>query len=96
MDVAAALEKHDKSVHVVSMPCWEVFESQPLEYRKEILCGDIGKRVAIEAGVAQGWHKWVGCCGTTICMESFGASAPIGDLQNEFGFNVDAILQRIL
>jgi transketolase len=96
MDVAAALEKHDKSVRVVSMPCWELFESQPKDYRKEILCGDIGKRVAIEAGVAQGWHKWVGCCGTTICMESFGASAPISDLQEEFGFNVDAILQRIL
>ena len=96
MDVAAALEKHDKSVRVVSMPCWELFEAQSQEYRNQILGGDLGQRVSIEAGIAQGWHKWVGAEGITICMEGFGASAPISDLQNEFGFTVDAILQRIL
>ena len=96
MDVAAELEKRDHSVRVVSMPCWRVFEGQPEAYQKEVVGGDLGKRVAIEAASPMGWHKWIGPEGVAICMETFGASAPIGDLQKEFGFNVDDILQRIL
>lgn len=96
LDVAGALKKRDKSVRVVSMPCWEIFEGQDDEYKEEILGGDLGQRVSIEAGVSMGWYKWVGPSGISISIETFGESAPMSDLQAEFGFNVDAILNRIL
>ena len=96
MDVAQELEKHSKSVRVISMPCWEIFEQQSAEYKESIFGGDLGKRVSIEAGVDQGWHKYIGSDGIAICMESFGASAPQKALAEEFGFTVDLILERIL
>lgn len=96
MDVASALEHHDKSVRVVSMPCWEIFEKQDKAYIDRVLGGDLGKRVSIEAATSFGWHKWIGPSGIAISIESFGESAPLSDLQAEFGFNVDAILNRLL
>lgn len=96
MDVSKELEKRGKSVRVISMPCWELFEKQTQEYKDSVLGGSIGKRVSIEAGVSLGWHKWVGLDGITICMETFGASAPASDLAQEFGFTVDSILERLL
>jgi transketolase len=96
MDVATALEKQGKSVRVVSMPCWEIFESQSAEYKTSVLGGDIGKRVSIEAATPFGWHKYIGLDGIAIGMETFGESAPIGDLAIEFGFTVDSILDRLL
>jgi transketolase len=96
LDVADALEKREKSVRVVSMPCWEIFEAQDVTYKKAVLGGNIGKRVSIEAGVSMGWDKWIGLDGLSISIETFGESAPIGDLALEFGFTVDAILDRLL
>jgi transketolase len=96
LDVARELEKQGKDVRVVSMPCVEIFQKQDESYRNSIVGGDIGKRISIEAGVSQGWFRYIGHEGIPICMESFGLSAPIGDLANEFGFTVDAILDRIL
>lgn len=96
LDVARELEKRDKSVRVVSMPCWEIFEKQSDEYKQSIFGGDLGKRVSIEAGVDLGWHKYIGSDGTAICMDSFGASAPQKALAEEFGFTVESILERIL
>lgn len=96
LDVATELDKLGKSTRVVSMPCWELFEQQTPEYKMSITGGDIGKRVSIEAGVAQGWHKYIGSDGIAICMESFGASAPQRMLATEFGFTTESILERIL
>lgn len=96
LDVANALEKQGKSVRVISMPCWEIFENQSAEYKQSIVGGDIGKRVSIEAGTSFGWHKYIGMDGTAISMETFGESAPMGDLAIEFGFTVDSILDRLL
>lgn len=96
VDVAMALQKHGKAVRVVSMPCWEIFDKQSNDYKASVFGGDIGKRVSIEAGVEQGWHKYIGSDGVAICMESFGLSAPYSDLTTEFGFNVESILERIL
>ncbi len=96
MDVAAALEKRGKSVRVVSMPCWEIFEKQSEDYKASIVEGDIGTRVSIEAACSFGWSKWIGRKGISISVESFGESAPASDLALEFGFNVDAILDRLL
>ncbi len=96
LDVATALEKVDKKVRVISMPCWQIFELQDDEYKKKVLGGDLGVRVSLEAGVSFGWSKWIGPEGISISIESFGESAPIGDLAAEFGFTVDAILNRLL
>lgn len=96
LDVAKALEQKGKKVNVISMPCWELFEQQDEAYRKSLFGGDIGKRVSIEAGVAQGWHKYIGSDGIAISIETFGASAPYKDLAKAYGFTVEAILEKIL
>jgi transketolase len=96
VQVAIELEKHDKAVRVISMPCCELFDQQPDDYRASVFGGDLGRRVSIEAGVDQGWYKYIGSDGIAICMEGFGASAPMSALQHEFGFTVDDVLERIL
>ncbi len=96
MNVAKELEKRGKDVRVISMPCWELFDLQDVEYRDSIVDGDLGLRVSIEAGVDLGWHKYIGRNGISICMEGFGLSAPAGALATEFGFDIDAILERII
>ncbi len=96
LDTAQELEKLGKSVRVISMPCWELYEAQNSEYKKSVLGGDLGRRVAIEAGVELGWHKYIGMDGIMIGMETFGASAPASALAREFGFTVESILERIL
>lgn len=96
MDVSVELEKLGKSVRVISMPCWEIFEDQPADYKNSLFGGEIGKRVSIEAGVEQGWHKYIGREGIAICMDTYGASAPASALAKEFGFTVESILERIL
>lgn len=96
LNVAEGLEKLGKDVRVISMPCWELFEKQDMEYKNTLFEGDIGIRVSIEAGVDLGWHKYIGRCGIAVCLESFGASAPASVLAQEYGFTVDAIIERIL
>ncbi len=96
LDVAKELERHGKAVRVVSMPCWQLFERQSLDYRHSVLGGQIGQRVSIEAGVEMGWHKYIGADGIAICMEGFGLSAPASALAREFGFTVESILERVL
>ncbi len=96
MDVARALEKLSKQVRVVSMPCWELFDLQDDDYKQKVLGGELGKRVSIEAGVAMGWARWIGPDGISISVDDFGLSAPLADLANEFGFTVEAILDRLL
>ncbi len=96
LNVAAELERLGKEVRVISMPCWEIFEAQGKEYKEEILGGDIGKRVSIEAGVEMGWHKYIGRDGIAISQDKFGASAPAQALAQEFGFTVESILERIM
>jgi transketolase len=96
METADKLEKLGKSVRVISMPCWSIFEQQDETYKKSILGGDLGVRVAIEAGVELGWHKYIGCDGITVCMKGFGLSAPAPELAVEFGFTSDAIVKRLI
>lgn len=96
MEVAERLEQMGKSVRVISMPCFELFEEQDKAYKEEVLGGEIGKRVSIEAAVDFGWHKYIGRDGIAICMERFGLSAPAKDLAEEFGFTVDRIVERLM
>ena len=83
------------SARVVSMPSWELFESQPQDYRDSILPPDRTARVAIEAGVPTGWERYVGLGGEIIALNRFGASAPYGVLAEKWGFTADAIADRV-
>jgi transketolase len=96
LEVAKSLNKMDKDVRVVSVACFELFDKQDKEYKDSILKGDLGKRVSIEAACDFGWQKFIGLDGVSISVDSFGISAPMEDLKEIFGFNVDAILQRLI
>ncbi|MCB1084487.1 MAG: transketolase, partial [Chlamydiia bacterium] len=95
LDVAHALEKQGKHVRVVSLPCWELFEMQDKAYKESVVGGDLGQRVSIEAGVSFGWHRYIKDDGIAVSIDEFGRSAPMSDIANEFGFTVDAILNRL-
>jgi transketolase len=77
---------------VVSAPSWEVFEREPLSYRQAVLPADVTARIAVEQGAIHGWERYVGDLGKVIGMTSFGASAPLGDLQKHFGFTVERVV----
>ncbi|MBW0012688.1 transketolase [Mycobacterium sp.] len=83
----------DKNIvaRVVSMPCVEWFESQPEEYRDSVLPPSVSARVAVEAGVAQSWHKLVGDTGRIVSIEHYGESADYKTLFREFGFTAEAV-----
>jgi transketolase len=94
LDVAAALEAKSISTAVVSAPCLEWFDAQPAAYRAAVLPSD-SLKVSIEAGISQGWHRYVGSNGLTISLEHYGASASAPVLFKEFGFSVEAIVPQI-
>ncbi len=96
MEVADRLEKLGKETRVISIPCFALFEKQKQDYKKSVVGGHLGVRVAIEAASDFGWHKYIGSDGIAICMEGFGLSAPAHDLAEEFGFTVDAIVERLM
>ena len=87
-------DENGTSVRVVSMPCWELFERQPADYREEVLPPEVGARLSIEPGVALGWKQWVGDRGDSIALERFGASAPGNTVLEELGYNVDNVVGR--
>ena len=82
------------AVRVVSMPCWELFEEQPAEYREEVLPPEVKARLSVEPGVALGWKQWVGDHGASISIEHFGASAPGATVLEQFGYNIDNVVAR--
>jgi transketolase len=96
--VAAAdkLGAQDVRVRVVSMPSWELFDVQPPEYREAVLPPSVAARLAIEAGAAQGWHRYVGNGGDVLGVDRFGASAPGEVLLREYGFTVENVCRRAL
>jgi transketolase len=97
-EVGLAMQAHSKlteqgyRVRVVSMPCTSVFDQQDAEYRQAVLPLEVGARIAIEAGHADFWYKYVGLDGRVIGMNTFGESAPAAALFEEFGFTVENIL----
>jgi transketolase len=78
---------------VVSMPSWELFERQAPEYREQVLPAEVTARIAIEQASTFGWERYVGAQGRVIGMTTFGASAPLKDLQTKFGFTPEAIVK---
>jgi transketolase len=97
-EVSLALEAREKlqadgiATRVVSMPCIELFEEQPQDYRDEVLPPNVTARLAIEAGVRQGWDRYVGPKGDVVCLDRFGASAPGDVALRNLGFNVENVL----
>ena len=86
------LTKSGVKARVVSMPCWELFERQPQAYRDSVLPPDVSARVAIEQASTFGWAHYVGRQGAIIGMCTFGASAPLKDLQRRFGFEPEQVV----
>jgi transketolase len=97
-EVGLAAEAHEKLVadgirsRVVSMPSWDVFEREPQAYRDGVLPPEVTARVAIEQASTFGWERYVGATGRVIGMHTFGASAPLKALQQEFGFTVENVV----
>ena len=82
-------------VRVVSMPCMDLFEQQPQEYKDCVLPRDVRRRVAVEALSGFGWERYTGLDGAVISMKSFGASAPAAKLFEKFGFTADHVVEVV-
>jgi transketolase len=97
-EVCLAVEAHEKLIaggirsRVVSMPSWDIFEHQSAEYRESVFPSKVKARVAIEQASTFGWERYVGNEGSVIGMKTFGASAPLKELQKKFGFDVDNVI----
>jgi transketolase len=87
------LTKDGIKARVVSMPSWELFDEQDAAYREQVLPAAVVARVAVEAGVKQGWEKYLGTKGRFLGMRGFGASAPLADLAKHFGFTPDNVIR---
>ena len=97
--IVAAKEKLQAlkiSVRIVSMPSWELFAAQSQKYRGSVLPPSITTRLAVEAGVSQGWERYVGDDGDIISIEDFGASAPGDIVMQKYGFTVENVCKRVL
>lgn len=92
VDAYNALTEQGKKVRVVSMPSTDVFDRQDAAYKASVLPATVTKRIAIEAGIKDFWFKYVGLEGAIVGMESFGESAPAGDLFKHFDITVEAVL----
>jgi transketolase len=100
-EISLAVNAHEKLVdegirsRVVSMPSWEIFEHQSREYRDSVLPPNVKARVAVEQGSTIGWERYVGNSGEVIGMKTFGASAPLKELQKKFGFEPDQVVSAV-
>jgi len=98
-EVSLAVDAHEKLLaegirsRVVSMPSWDIFEDQPEEYRASVLPPEVGARISIEQASTFGWERYVGPAGRMIGMHTFGASAPLKELQRKFGFEPERIAE---
>jgi len=97
-EVSLCLAAHEElkgqgiNSRVVSMPSWELFEKQPLQYRNSVLPPDVTARVSVEQASTFGWQRYVGLTGHSIGMITFGASAPLKELQQKFGFTTEHVV----
>jgi transketolase len=83
------------ATRVVSMPCFELFDDQTPEYQASVLPNDVPLRVACEAGIRQGWDKYLGCHGKFVGMSTFGASAPFNQLYEHFKITAEQIALQV-
>jgi transketolase len=98
-EVSLAIDAHEKLIaegvrsRVVSMPSWEIFDHQPPEYQESVLPPKVTARISVEQASTFGWERYVGASGRMIGMKTFGASAPLKELQRKFGFEPDRIVE---
>ena len=93
IDAYEKLKTEGIRARVVSLPSWDLFDHQDQSYRDQVLPPDVTARVAVEQAAVLGWERYAGTKGRIIGMRSFGASAPLKDLQKKFGFSADAVAQ---
>jgi len=97
-EVALCLEAYEQLIkegvraRVVSMPSWELFDDQDRSYRESVLPPSVKARVSVEEASDFGWSKYTGSEGHNVCIETFGASAPLKQLLKKFGFNVENVV----
>jgi transketolase len=91
---ADRLQGEGIAVRCVSMPSWELFDAQPLDYRKSVLPPGVSARLGVELGVSQGWQRFIGERGEILGVDRFGASAPAETLLRKYGFTVDNVVVR--
>lgn len=96
LEAQAELAKQGVAARVVSFPSWELFAEQPQEYRDAVLPPTVRTRLAVEAGVTQGWERWVTDSGAIIGVDTFGASAPYKEIYKHYGLTVGAVVERAL
>lgn len=84
------------AVRIVSIPSWELFEAQSEQYRNSVLPPSVKCRLAVEAGISQGWERYIGDQGAMISVETFGSSAPGSTVMQHYGFTVDAVCERAI
>ena len=94
MKTREAMQSEGVPTRVVSMPCWEIFEEQSDEYKAEVLPENITARLAIEAGVRQGWERYIGTKGDAITVDKFGASAPANVVFENYGFTLENAVSK--
>ena len=95
MDAVQSEALSEQNIRVVSMPCTAVFDRQTVEYRESVLPANVTVRVAVEAAVSEGWHKYVGLNGAVIGIDTFGESAPAKELFAYFGFTVNKVVEAV-
>ena len=88
------LQAQGVAVRCVSMPSWELFDDRPQADRDAVLPPSVKARLAVEAGAAQGWHRYVGDTGDVLSVDRFGASAPGNEILQHYGFTVDNVCAR--
>jgi transketolase len=93
LGAATHLAAEGVGVRVVSMPSWELFEQQDQAYRDAVFPPEVTARVSVEQAGTFGWERYVGLTGAMIGMQSFGASAPLKELQKKFGFTVERVVE---
>jgi len=99
LKASEALETEGIKTRVVSFPSWELFEMQTDAYKESVIPSSIKARVSIEAGIKQGWEKYIGDKGSSVSIETFGHSAPVDILMEKYGFsaaNISTVAKKVL
>jgi len=88
------LNANGAPTRVVSMPCWEFFDAQSDKYKEEVLPAKVTARLVVEAGISQGWHKYIGSGGDTLCVDRYGASGKGEEVFKDYGFTVEDVIKK--
>lgn len=94
LKAAALLSDRDIPARVVSVPSWEMFDAQPVDYQQQVLPPEIPARVSVEAGIRQGWSRYAGSTGIVVGLDHFGASAPYNTLFEKFGITAESVVEK--